>query len=368
MNKEVISTRQAVCILAAFICGSSIVLGGCTDAEQDSWISLLVSQVIVIPMVLIYARIIKNYPEKNIYQISEILFGKIFGKIITILVTWYAIHLAALVLRNFSEFVVVVSMPETPQLPLMMIMLLVVVYLVKSGVGTLGKWSIIIIPIICVVVVSTTLLLLNQVKVNNLAPFLDHGTKIILTCAYKYFSFPFAETVLFLSIADCIKKENGPSKIYVCGILFGALILLLAVVRNILVLGPELMKSEYFPSYVAARIINVGDFLVRIEGSITANFILAGVTKVALCLFAASKGMASLFNIQDYKKLIIPVSLLSLALGCIIFKSTMEMVNGLDIYAVYAIPFQIIIPLIIWIGSEIKTRTGGQSGNENMAK
>lgn len=354
MNKEFISVRQAMFLMAAYICGSSVVLGGTNDAEQDSWLSLLFSQVIVIPILIVYARIIKLYPEKDLYEILTIVFGNFFGKVTVVLMTWYSIHLAALVLRNFSEFIEIVSMPETPQLPIMGLMLLVSVYLTRSGVATLGKLSLIVAPFIALTTTTTISLLMNQLDFKNLLPAMNHSAQVILGGSYKLFSFPFAETVLFLAVADCIKKGDSPYKAYIWGDIFGAAILFFAMLRNILALGPVLLKSEYFPSYVAARMINVGDFLVRIESTVAANFILGGVVKVTLCLFAASKGLACLFNIEDYRKLIWPVSLASLALSGIIYTSIMQMANFLTIYAIYAIPFQIFIPILLWIGAEIK--------------
>jgi spore germination protein KB len=356
MNKQVISSRQAICIITVYICGSSVVLGGFTDAEQDSWLSLLLAQIIVMPVLIIYARIMKLYPEKNIYEIINILFGRVIGKAITILFTWYAIHLAALVLRNFSEFIEIVAMPETPQLPLMISMILVTVYLARNGIQILGKWSVIVLPIIVLIMFLTIALLLGAMDFSNILPIMNHSTKVIFSGAYQIFTFPFAETVLFLAVADSVNKKDNPYKIYSCGVAFGALILLFVLFRNIEAIGPVLMKSEYFPSYIAARIINVSDFLVRIEGSISINFIFGGITKITLCLLAASKGLASLFNIQDYKKVLLPVSLSALALCSILYTSTIEMINFLKIYSIYVIPFQIIIPVLVWIGAEIRTR------------
>ncbi|WP_312694614.1 GerAB/ArcD/ProY family transporter [Caproiciproducens sp.] len=356
MNSKYITMRQAICILVVYICGSSVVVGGNSEAGQDSWISVLLAQIIVMPMVLVYAEIMKLFPEKNIYEIVEILFGKIIGKIVTLLILWYAIHLAALVLRNFSEFIEITSLPETPQLPLMIIMILVIVYLVKSGVEVLGKWALVSLFIMVFIMLLTIMLLLNQMSFDNFLPLMNHSTKTVLTGSYELFTFPFAETVLFLAVADYVKKEDSPVKIYVWAEALGALILLIVALRNIAALGPAMLKAEYFPSYLAARIISVSDFLARIEGSISTNFILGGITKISVCILAASKGLSSLFNIQDYKKMIFPSSLCVLALCSILYRNTMEMINFLKIYAIYAIPFQIIIPVVIWIGGEIKKR------------
>ncbi len=367
MNKQFVTLRQATSIIVVYICGSSVVLGGFSDAGQDSWICLILSQIIAIPMILIYARIIDLFPKQGLYEIFNILFGKIFGKIPTILITWYAIHLAALVLRNFTEFIAIVSMPETPQLPLMIIMILVTVYLARSGVKTLGKWSLIVLPIIIAIMFLTIFLLLNQMDFNNILPVMNHSTKEILSGAYELFTFPFAETVLFLTIADCIKKEDSPYKVYVWGLVVGALILFFVILRNVTSLGVPMLKSVYFPSYVAARIINVSDFLARIEGSISINFIFGGITKITLCLLAASKGLANLFNLQDYKKVILPVSLTVMALCSILYTNTMEMISFLPIYAIYVIPFQILIPILTWGFGEIKIRIQKKAGGADAA-
>jgi spore germination protein KB len=355
MDKRALSSRQAISLLAVFIFGSSVVLGGYSEAEQDSWICIILSQAFVLPIVFVYARIIKMYPGKNLFEIAESVFGKLFGKIIEILYIWYSIHLAALVVKNFSEFIEIVAMPETPQLPIMLIIIMVAIYLARSGVKTLGKWSIIALIIIVSIFFITVALLSPQLKLDNLLPIMNHSTKVVFTGAYQMFAFPFAETVLFLTIADSLKEEDSAYKVYFIGVTFGTVILCLVVLRNITSIGSALMKAEYFPSYISARIINVSDFLARIEGSISANFVFAGITKIALCLFAASKGLAHLFQIQDYKKMILPIGLTSVALSSILYTSTMEMVNFLKIYVIYVIPFQIIIPVLIWLGAEIKT-------------
>lgn len=59
-----------------FIIGSTLVIGSTKEAQQDVWISILIGMAIAMPMVAIYARIIKLYPNKNLFDITEELFGK----------------------------------------------------------------------------------------------------------------------------------------------------------------------------------------------------------------------------------------------------------------------------------------------------
>ncbi len=355
MKKEMISMPQAFCIIAVFIWGSSVVMAGNTDVVQDSWISLLLAIAFAVPLLLIYARVMRLYPEKNIFEILQLVFGKIAGGLLIALISWYSLHLCAIVLNNFSQFIEIVAMPETPQLPLMIIMLAVTTYLAMSGSEALGKWSVISLPIILTVVILTIVLALPHMDFSNILPIFEHKFSQIADDSFKLFSFPFAETVLFLGIADSIKKQTNPYKLYVYASCFAGFILLLVMLRNIELLG-ELTKIEYFSSYVAARIIDVGDFLTRIEGTISMNFIITGVTKTTLCLLVAAKGIAHLFGISNYRQILIPVSALSLALSITLYNSAMQMFGFFGAYPYYAMPFQVFIPVALWLIAEMKTK------------
>ncbi len=358
MEKETITSRQAICMLILFMLGSSLVMGFAGPAEQDTWISLILGAAGFVPVALIYSRITRLFPEKGIFEIVEALFGKIPGKILTLLMCWYAIHLGSLVMRNFSEFIVITVMQETPQLAVMILIVLVAVYLAKSGAEALGKWSVAVLPVLLLAVISTMIMSLDIIDLSNLLPVFEHDAGTIVSASYPFASFPLMETVLFLGAAGAIKRTDSAKKIYIAATLISLGILLTMMVRNVGLLGVPLWKVHYFPSYAAARIIKVSDYLARIEGSVAVNFIFTGVTKATVCLLFASKGIASVFGIKDYKQSVLPAGLLMLALCAIVYRSTMEMFDFLKVYPYYAAPFQLLIPLVIWITAEIRTRRG----------
>jgi spore germination protein KB len=82
----------------------------------------------------------KLNPEKDIFQIIDTLFGKVFAKILILLMFWYSLHLFSLVIYNFGAFAEIIAMSETPQLAIMLIMILLDAYIVKRGAEALGKW------------------------------------------------------------------------------------------------------------------------------------------------------------------------------------------------------------------------------------
>lgn len=350
------TARQVIFVMVMFILGSSIILGVNVDAKQDSWIALLIAVVMSVPLLLIYARIIKLCPGENIFDMAERLFGKVIGKIIIILMTWYALHLGAMVLRNFYVYIEVTALSITPHILIMILLMLTTLYIAKSGAAVLGRWGIIVFPVVLIMVIITVLFSIPSIEIKNIFPIMEHSLKSVAGSAFKSFSFPFAETVLLLCIACFFKKEDSSYKIYMSGLFISGLVLLVVLLRNLTVLGAPMMAASYFPSHLSARVIELGDIWARIEGVVTINFIFADITKIAVCLFAASMGMAKLFAIKNYKNMLMPASLLIIMLCAILYTNITEMLAFIDIYAIYAIPFQILIPLIIWIVAEKKAR------------
>lgn len=358
MNKELIPSKQATAAFYLFIIGSTLVMGTGMDANQDSWVSVLVAMLVALPMVLVYAKITRLYPGKGLFDILSLIFGKVIGKIIAVLYTWYALHLGALILRNFGEFIESVTLPEMPQLYTYLMMALLCIYVAKSGIETFGKSALFFAPMMSVMIILIIVFSFNVFDFSNIQPILRGGALNIASGAFKNFTFPFAETVLFLALGSSIRSQDSPYKIYSLGILLAGVSLTLVVLRNILVLGFPMTSDVYFPTYAASKmiIIGEGDTLSRVEGSVSAIFLLGGYVKTAVCLFAASKGLASIFNIDSYRKMVVPAALTMVALTGILYTSIMEMYAFVDVYKYYALFFQVILPIIILITGVIKVR------------
>ena len=356
MYKETISLRQAICLIVMFALGSSVAMGGNSLAGQDSWVLPLLAMVMMIPLLLIHARTMKLFPETDLFSIMITLFGKVFGKVLIALITWYSLHIGSLVLGNFSDFLVLTALPETPELPLMIAMILVVSFLAGSGIATMGKWAVAVFAFVLSVIFLTILMGLKDMDFSNIMPFFEKSPMIFFKGAYQTLALPLADTALFLGVADAIKKQDSPYKLYAYAIPIISFIIMVVSIRNIAILGGEMVGTSLFSSYTSARIIDIGDFLSRIEGTISVNFVFTGITKTSLCLLVASKGMAKLFEIQDYKRILKPTSMLLLALSAIVNTSSMERFGFLEYFSYYIIPFLMLIPFLIWVVAEIRQK------------
>lgn len=360
MSKEHITQKQAIVMMIIFTLGSTLVLGAGGSAKNDIWLAILFSMLMDVPMVFIYARILTIYPYKNLYEILEVVFGKVFGKILALPFIWFAFHLGSLVIRNFTEFIVIVSLPGTPQNVIGIFMTVLCIWAVRAGIEVMGRWTAIMLPILIIVILAVTFLFAPILDFSNLKPVLYEGIKPVIDSAFSVFAFPFAETVLFLTILHQLRAKSSPYKVYFWSLLIGGSIILIVSVRTLLSLGVANISILYFPSYASVRLINIGDFLERIEVSVAVVFLIAGFIKISVCLYAASTGIASLLNYQNYRRIVAPIGLSMLIFSAIIYTNTLEMFEWANnIYKYYALPFEVILPLIILISAEIKSRLAG---------
>ncbi len=354
--KEQITGRQAMCIMAMFITGSSLIVGPSNEAERDSWLGILIGMAFALPVLFIYARMKKLQPDMNLYDIFIWIFGKVIGKILVALYTWYAFFLGGLVTRNFSEFVGVEAFVETPRFVMVLFIGLIAIYAVKSGLETVGRWSTIFLVVLAAVTILVTLFGIPLYKIENLTPIAENGIGPLLEGGYSIFAYPFAETIIF-SLALCtLKPKANVYKVYYGALGIAAALLVTGTLRDEMILGMPLYMKLYHPSYISTSVISLGDFFFRFEIVVGVAFLLCGLVKILVLMMATSKGMAKLFDIQDHKKIIAPVGLLIILLSIIIYGSTMENVGWFTYFRYYTIPFQVIIPPIIWIIAEIKTR------------
>lgn len=357
MGKEVISQKQAIIVMSAFIIGSSSIVGTGLQAKQDVWLAYLIAATMAALIFPIYARISKLFPEKELSTILSFLFGRVGGKLITLLYTWYAFHLASLVTRNFSEFMSIVLLNKTPSFILSFLAVTLAISAVRGGIELVGRSLSILFLIYIILVVLVSVFSIDLLEFKCLLPVLYDGFRPVLSTSFNVFAFPFAETVIFLSLMGSVRKNSSPYKIYYLSLLIGGILLATVSIRSLLVLGVPNIEIQKFSSYAAVRLINVGDFVQRIEATVAISFIITGFAKTTVCLYAATKGLTSVFNIKDYHKLVAPIGLWVAMFAVFIYDDTTEMFYwARSIYSYYAIPFQIIIPIIIWITAEIKTR------------
>lgn len=356
MLKNTITEWQMQTLLTMFWLGTLILLGYDSILKQDSWAGILLAAIMFIPLLLLYVRIIHLFPCQDLFSIMIKIFGNLWGKILSGFMIFYAIYLGGLVLKHTSQFVTDLSLGATPQALLFVFLSLLALGSLLQGAENLGRLSKIAHPIIIWTIIITTVIGFKEMDFNNLKPILHTDYKTLVGQSLILLSFPFGESIICLPFFGAVSSLVNPLKVFLKALGVTTGIIILANLRNILILGTGTANMYYYPSYASVSIISLGDFFTRIEVLIGLNLVMAGFFKFAACVYTSSLGFAKLLNLSTPKHAFVQSILLMFALATMVYPNTIEMLEGKPYYAYATILFQIIIPLIILIGAEIKIR------------
>lgn len=357
MNKERISDGQGIRLVTLFLFGSTLVMGTGGNAGRDAWLSILAAMVLTLPVYLIYCRIISLFPGKDLMEILELNFGKIFGKLLSLAFIWFAFHLGALVMRNFGEFIITVALPETPMVAPIVIYGLLCIWGVKAGIETLAKCSEYFAVFVFALLIIYSLLAIPTMDTDNIFPIMGQGFMQAMSGTLAAFTYPFGEAVVFMAVSSALPGKRSSYKSYLWSLLIAGAMIAYIALRNNMILGPYTLKAVYFPAYTAISRINIGNFLQRMEIGVTIVFLLCGFIKTSICLLAASKGLSRVLGFDDYRILVTPIGLMMTTLSYTVYQSVMEMFEwAFKIWPYYAIFFQVFLPFFIWIFIEVREK------------
>ncbi len=368
MSKESISGKESIALIVYFILNSALIFPTAVEAGRDLWIAIAVAMVPAFIMALVYGRILAVFPGKDLFDILDTIFGKIVGRAFSILYIWFAIQLASLVLRDFGEFFGDIIIGDTPMAVILTFFSIVVIFVLKEGIEVMGRFSLQSIMIVIAIILGYILVLISKYNIDNIRPIMENGFFPIMKGAFSSFAFPFGEIVIFTMILSSLGNNESIYKVYVWGLLAGGAIIFITELNHILVIGIDMYESLYFPPYTVVRRAGIGDVFQRFE--MIGNFIVvpAGLVKASVCMLGASKGVAKVFDLKDYRPLVVPLTLLMTNLAYFSFNSIMDLsVFSGKYWPYYAVIFQVILPIIILIGAEIrrgKTKSIGGISSE----
>ena len=354
MNIDNFSSTQGSSLMIMFILGTSLILSGVTKAMEDTWISILLAIAMAIPLVFIYGKLSQLYPNMGLFDILQKIYGKFLGKLFIFFYTFYFFHLGSICIRNATEYVQVVSFPETPQYITAIFIGFISIYAIYVGFSVLSTWAKIVLPIITIMAIATFVLAIPQFNYSNIKPILYNGWKPVISSGYSLITFPFGETVIFLVFLGYLDNTKDSTKVYISSILIGGFLLLLVAFRNIFLIGFPLISDIYFPSHYATSLINFRDFIQRIEIIVSINVLMSSFVKTTTCLYASCIGVIKLFNLKNYKYLPLTIYSLGIVVSRLIYSDTMEMFKFVDIYEHYVIPFHFVIPILTFIIAYMK--------------
>ncbi|NCU32359.1 MAG: hypothetical protein EOM23_05400 [Candidatus Moranbacteria bacterium] len=314
-----ISSKQMMYSASCIIIATSLLTKSLyVYLKHEAWIAIILGFSIKMVIIFVYTALANRFPGSNIININEKVFGVVLGKVFSALYVYFFFTLACLNVNVMGGFVNGMILPQTPMVLILVLFVAVCAWAVRKGPVNLLRMSTVFVLFTIAFILINNLLLVNIMDLKNFLPLFSIPIKNYLIGAHFVSIIPFSEVfVLFMFLPDMQKPEAfGKSLRY--GVVIGAAVYLIIVLRDIAVLGPS---TDLFanPSFAVLRFTNIGEILTRIEIIYVLLLIIIMFFKVAAIFYGAVKGFQQLMNFSSYQFLILILGSLMVLYSAVMF-------------------------------------------------
>lgn len=358
-EKGSITPNHFIFCVACFILSSPLVQAFYISIiKQESWIAIIAGFLAFIPVLLLYFSLIKSFPQKNLIQINDLVFGKT-GKAVSLLYIWFFLTIGSLNIRDAVSFVSINILPETPPVVIGITFIAVCAWSARSGFETLVRHVMFFIFISFLLIISSTLISINNMNMENLLPVFSQEFAEYARASHVVAAIPIGEIFIFLLFIPFVTGKHADiKKAYFFGALIGLAGILIIFLRDILVLGDAITIAQY-PSFETQRLIDVEEFFTRLEIFYALAIIIMLFYKTSVIIYAASLGISQVFNLSGFKHITISIGAIALIYSFFVFETTAENLEwGVDTASIFSTLFQAVIPAITIIVAKIIKRSG----------
>lgn len=289
------TTMILVCINLSVLVSYAPVVTGMLPPTRDAWLAALLSVIPGSLLVFVAYTLVKRFQGQNVYEFIRTIFGRFFGTIISITLIGYFIHWATIITREFSLFMVSVVYLRTPEVVFVIIFVILGFVGASQQIEFIGRAA----EFAGVFVIAGTIFLIcatiPEMDFRQLLPVLGEGWRPVwMQSLTPMATFGEAVWVVLLAVPYINKMKDAPRAIAMgLGVigLFGSL----SAAVLIAIFGTELSSIIAFLPLSAARLIQIGDILERLEWILLLLWFGSMGIKVSLLMFGARLGLSSLF-------------------------------------------------------------------------
>lgn len=352
-----ISGKQLTILYATTVIASAVVfLPGvvAATAKQDAWISSIIAALAASLLVLVVLKLYSRFPDQNVIQYSQTILGKWVGLIVGAGFVWFFIHINAVIIREFGTFLAAI-LPETPPAVFMSLILLLSAYYVRNGLEVCCRIAEFYFPLFMVQVLLIVILVAKEIRWEFFKPILGNGIGPVVVSTLPPIMW-FGEVITMTMILPYLNDKSQANKSLFLGLAIAGITFFLASFFTIGVFGGNFTSNLNFPVFELARIISIAQFLERVDAIVMGFWVAGGVIKITTFNYCAVLGTAQLFNLKEYKPLILPLAVIQVVLAI----TGWDNVTQLKHFIIYTIaPYSLIlfeggIPIMLLIIAKIR--------------
>ncbi len=317
-QKVKISGTQLAMLLFIFVTSTLVIYVPAftaTEAKESAWLaaSVLPFTFGYLTLWVIY-KLGSNFPTQTIFQYGGIIVGRFLGKGLGIAYIIFLLVMDILVLREFSDFLAMTTLPLTPRLWVLFSIVGVATYGAYQGLEVIVRSVQFVFGIYLGGFATAILLGLSNFEFGRLLPIMEEGLMPIIRGSIVPSSW-YGEIVILAILFPLINKPKEIKKNGLIALVAITVFVTVDVAVTIGVLGSKLTSSFAVPLWSMARSIELGEVVQRLESFLLIFWITGVVIKTTLLTYLICLGFNQVFGFKNRKVVLGGVAVFELFIG-----------------------------------------------------
>lgn len=324
-RKEQIAPRNLFALLFTMRATIAIAfLPVVVSAGRDAWLSTLLAAAATSGVLPLFVWFGIRFPGRNMVQTALDQLGPWVGRLVTLPWLWAFLHLAATVLRDFSEALATAILPGAPLVLLMGAMIAVAAFIVRQGIEVIGRLADLITVIFLFSVVTTLLLALPSMHFDRLTPFLAEGWKPVIAGTASVLAWNLELFVVGMAVAH-LPRPRAALGVTLLTLWAATLVVTFAAIAVTATFGPAEAARLLFPVFSLAEQISVAVFFSRIEPLPMLAWGLGLALKLSLLFYAGARGLEDWLGLPRYQPLVLPMGAILLLGAFVLYDDAVQL-------------------------------------------
>jgi spore germination protein (amino acid permease) len=338
------------------------------EVGSDAWLLSIISGFINVPFLYFICKVGEKYGEKGFLGTLKSLFGRFLGTLLSLPVLVYFVVFSGLVVRIFAETIKLFLLNNTPLEFIIIPLLILAIFLARSGVEPIARFFEAVTPIIVVIFVGLIIIAVpNSKEITNLRPYLTTPVMKYIT-GLKTGIFSFAGFEILMILYPFFRKPKGAFKASIISLPAVIVIYTVIIIECISKFGQKKTKVLIYPTMTLIKSSEIpGAFIEGMEGFLISMWVLFVFTTLVSLLYGFSVVGGDLLKHKE-RKHVIPLFLPVMYLIALLGDNVAQLFKLIDKLSLYLGGYVIIIlPTIMFIMMHIKRKKGRKKA-DNRSK
>lgn len=289
------------------------------STHSGTTLNLIFIIALAIAFTLLICKLFKPFLGKDILDVSEYVGGKTLKTIVGILFILFFIFLSSLSVRYLANSIKVIYFAKSPLVFILLFFLIPALFINKFGLKAISGVNLIFMPIFLISFIFLMISSYEHFTLERLFPILGNGFfDTFIGGATNIYAFTGLAHLYFMPAL--LKDTKDFKKVSIISVVISSIFLFISTLSLIMAFPAITSTDETLSVYLLTRLVEIGDFLERLDALFVFIWVLALISLLGFAFFFILQIFKKISKIEDSKPLIWPLGFIILG-NCLVFRN-----------------------------------------------